>query len=244
VREEQRVSYELDKAKAADDSIAAEERRQAAIAAASRISGEALLYHAAGCLLRHGIERLRDAGGNELVQRIGVAFSRITGGAYAGVAADEDDSGELFLVAIEADSRTEKRIDELSDGTRDQLFLALRLVMVEDYVQQAPALPFIADDLLQTFDDYGRTANALAAFLDLSRHAQVILLSHHRQLIEIASTLPAHTVNICDLAAGPSPLAKVRDQVGVGFGDIARRSSTRSPISVEKVSATEPAWQS
>jgi hypothetical protein len=66
-------------------------------------------------------------------------------------------------------------------------------------------------------------------------------LSHHRQLIEITRTLPAHTVNICDLAAGPSSLAKVRLQMDA---QIATPNSTRSPISVEKVSASETAWQS
>jgi uncharacterized protein YhaN len=201
VRDEQRLIAELDKIKAGDNAIDADERRQAAIASVTRISAEALLYHAGSCLLRHGIERLRNIGDNGLVQRIGAAFARITGGAYAGVAADEDEKGAPFLLAIEADGKTEKRIDELSDGTRDQLFLALRLVMVEDYADKAPALPFIADDLLQTSDDYGRTANALAALSDLSRHVQVVVLSHHRQLIEIAKVLPRDAVNICDLAA-------------------------------------------
>jgi uncharacterized protein YhaN len=73
--------------------------------------------------------------------------------------------------------------------------------MLEDYARKAPALPFIADDLLQTFDDYGRTENALAALADLSHHAQVIVLSHQRQLIAVARALPAGTVNVCALAA-------------------------------------------
>ncbi len=200
-RDEQRLGDELRRIEAGVDAIDAEERRQAAIASATRISAEALLYHAAGCLLRHGMDRLRDFGEDGLVRRIGAVFRRITGGAYAGVAADEDDKGTPFLIAIEADETTTKRVEQLSDGTRDQLFLALRFVMLEDYAQKAPALPFIADDLLQTFDDYGRTANALAAFADLSRHVQVIVLSHHRRLIEVARNLPADTVNICELAA-------------------------------------------
>jgi uncharacterized protein YhaN len=201
VRDEQRLIAELDKIKAGENAIDADERRQAAIASVTRISAEALLYHAGSCLLRLGIERLRNVGDNGLVQRIGAAFARITAGAYTGVAADEDEKGAPFLLAIEAGGKTEKRIDQLSDGTRDQLFLALRLVMVEDYARKAPALPFIADDLLQTSDDYGRTANALAALSDLSRHVQVIVLSHHRQMVEIARALPEHTVNVCDLAA-------------------------------------------
>jgi uncharacterized protein YhaN len=199
-RDEQRLCDGLHRIGAGEDAIEAEERRQAALASLGRISAEALLYHAAGSLLRQAAERLRDSDDGGLVRRIGAAFARITGGAYAGVAADEDDKGAPFLIAIEADGRTEKRVPELSEGTRDQLFLALRLVMLEDYAQKAAVPPFIADDLLQTFDDYGRTANALAALADLSHHVQVIVLSHQRHLIEAARALPAGTVNLCELA--------------------------------------------
>jgi uncharacterized protein YhaN len=200
-REEQRLSDELRGIGAGEHAIAAEERRQAAIAATTRISAEALLYHAAACLLQQAVARLREVGDGGLVRRIGEVFARITGGAYAGVAVDEDEQGRPFLIAIEADRTATKRVEHLSEGTRDQLFMALRLVMLEDYARKAPALPFIADDLLQTFDDYGRTENALAALADLSHHAQVIVLSHQRQLIAVARALPAGTVNVCALAA-------------------------------------------
>jgi uncharacterized protein YhaN len=200
--EEERLASELRRIENGIDAIDAEERRQAGIAAVTRISEEALLYHAAACLIRHGMERIRDLGEEGLIRRIGEIFRHITDGAYTGVAVDEDARGTPYLMAIEADGTTTKRVDEeLSEGTRDQLFLALRLVMVEEYAKKGPALPFIADDLLQTFDDYGRTENALAALADLSRHVQVIVLSHHRQLGEIAKGLPTGTVNICKLAA-------------------------------------------
>jgi UDP-N-acetylglucosamine 2-epimerase len=54
---------------------------------------------------------------------------------------------------------------------------------------------------LQTFDDYSRTANALAALADLSQHVQVIVLSHHRRLADAARGLPEGTISVCDLAA-------------------------------------------
>jgi hypothetical protein len=40
-----------------------------------------------------------------------------------------------------------------------------------------------------------------SALADLSHHAQVIVLSHQRQLIAVARALPAGTVNVCALAA-------------------------------------------
>jgi uncharacterized protein YhaN len=205
--EERSLTDELRRIETGENALTAEESRQSAIASVTRISADALLYHAAACLVQAGLERLRGSGDEGLLGRIGTVFARITGGAYSGILADEDDKGTPYLIAIEADGTTTKRVQHLSEGTRDQLFLALRIVMLEDYAANAPALPFIADDLLQTFDDYGRTANALTALVDLSRHVQVILLSHHRQLIEVARTLPADTVHFCELPAVDAGLA-------------------------------------
>jgi uncharacterized protein YhaN len=205
--EERSLTDELRQIETGEDAITAEESRQSAITSVTRISADALLYHAAACLLQAGLERLRGSGDLGLLGRIGTVFARITGGAYSGVLADEDDKGTPYLIAIEADGVTTKRVHQLSEGTRDQLFLALRIVMLEDYAAKAPALPFIADDLLQTFDDYGRAANALMALADLSPHVQVILLSHHRQLVEVARTLPGNTVNVCELHGSDAGLA-------------------------------------
>ena len=65
----------------------------------------------------------------------------------------------------------------------------------------AEAIAQGAADINQCPPGGERTANALGALAGLSQHAQVILLSHHRQLAEIAKTLPADTVNLCQLAA-------------------------------------------
>lgn len=41
----------------------------------------------------------------------------------------------------------------LSTGTADQLYLALRIAAIEDYLERVDTLPFIADDLFINFDD-------------------------------------------------------------------------------------------
>ncbi|TAJ82082.1 hypothetical protein [Reyranella sp.] len=43
--------------------------------------------------------------------------------------------------------RTHKR------GTADQLFTALRIAALEEYLTASPPLPFIVDDLFANFDD-------------------------------------------------------------------------------------------
>ena len=45
------------------------------------------------------------------------------------------------------------RVEALSDGTRDQLYLALRLASIEQHVSRNESLPLVVDDALVNFDD-------------------------------------------------------------------------------------------
>ena len=67
-------------------------------------------------------------------------------------------------------------------------------------MKAAPALPFIADDILQTFDDT-RARAALEALVGLSRHVQVIVLTHHPHLLALARGLPVHAQTLPATAA-------------------------------------------
>ena len=88
-----------------------------------------------------------------------------------------------------------KELHQLSEGTRDQLYLALRLVALREHCAAAAPLPFIADDVLQTFDD-GRATAALRALVALSAHMQVIVLTHHRHVADLAEGLAPGCVSI------------------------------------------------
>ena len=70
----------------------------------------------------------------------------------------------------------------MSDGTRDQLFMALRLSALDMYLDQASPLPFIADDLFVNYDDE-RSAAGFHALGELARKTQVIFLTHHAHLV-------------------------------------------------------------
>ena len=75
----------------------------------------------------------------------------------------------------------------MSEGTRDQLFLALRLALIKEYLDTAEPLPFIADDLLVSFDD-DRAGAALDILKRLSKNTQVLVFTHHGHLVELART--------------------------------------------------------
>jgi uncharacterized protein YhaN len=185
-----------DQAARSVDAPAAAARRESARAALAVAAEEALLLHAAACLLKAGLERQREATESGLVRRIGAVFAGLTCADHAGVAVEENDRAPK-LVALERDGVGRKQIEELSEGTRDQLYLALRIVALEEYAAAGPALPFIADDVLQTFDD-ARTRANLEALLGLSWHVQVIAMTHHPHVAEIAAGLPVHVMRLPD----------------------------------------------
>jgi len=73
----------------------------------------------------------------------------------------------------------------MSEGTRDQLYLALRLAYIEDYADRTEPVPFIGDDIFQTFDD-DRTESGIRAFASTSGVFQPILFTHHLSVVAIA----------------------------------------------------------
>ena len=89
-------------------------------------------------------------------------------------------------------------IEGLSEGTGDQLYLALRLAAVELQLQNMQALPFIADDLFINYDDK-RSAAGFQALADLATKSQVIFFTHHDHLIEVARNAVGSKLNIIQL---------------------------------------------
>ena len=168
----------------------------AAAATADRVLREALVARLAASMLGQAMEAVGAAGSGDVLAHIGGWFSKLTGGAYSKLTTEPGADERQLLVAVPADRPDEvKRVEQLSEGTRDQLYLALRLEAVAAHPDR---LPFIADDILQTFDDT-RAAAALDALLELSERVQVIVLTHHGHILELARRLPAGQVWECSL---------------------------------------------
>jgi uncharacterized protein YhaN len=171
--------------------------QQAAIASLSRTLDDALVYHTAALLLGRALEVIEKSTDSTLLQQLGFIFQTLTNGAFSRVVTELDDDGTARLGLIQREYPEERQsIDQLSEGTRDQLFLALRVAAIEDHLRTAEPLPFIGDDILQTFDD-DRALAALRVLTELSQHTQVIVLTHHRHILELAARLPPESVFEC-----------------------------------------------
>lgn len=141
----------------------------------------------ASLALERASRRYREEHHSPVLGRASVLFGKITRGRYAEVKLVEND-----IYAVRADAATETVPQRfMSEGTRDQLYLALRLASLEhSHEQGAEPLPLILDDGLVQFDD-DRMAAMLEVLADVSGGMQVILFTHHKSVVDAARSLQA-----------------------------------------------------
>jgi uncharacterized protein YhaN len=164
----------------------------AADAAQAKSELEALAEHyilkrAEAVTLKWAIETYRERNQNPLLVRAGELFSTLTTGRYLALRVDADGSSPRLL-GLRDDNRTVVEVDAMSEGTTDQLFLALRLAAVEQSVAAGITLPFLADDLFVNFDDE-RAEAGFRVLAEVAKSTQVLFFTHHPHLVAIAKSV-------------------------------------------------------
>jgi uncharacterized protein YhaN len=159
--------------------------RESAAAQMAEAARDWTVLKLASTMLSRAIERYRETQSNPTLRRAGSLFSTLTGGSFAGIAQAFDEEDRAHLIGQRPSGEQVSVAEAMSEGTRDQLFLALRLAYLEDYALGSEPMPFIGDDLFQTFDD-ARTAAGLRTLAETSERFQTILFTHHRSVVEIA----------------------------------------------------------
>jgi uncharacterized protein YhaN len=188
----------------ADDSIAAigGDDAVALIDAARRTTLLAIEDKARGYLrLKLGIaaadsalQSYRDRHRSTMMARASQAFATISRGKYAALVTQPSNGSEL-LIAKGADGSS-KVASELSKGTRFQLYLALRVAGYYEFARAHAPAPFLADDIMETFDDF-RAEEAFRLLSEMATQGQVVYFTHHRHL--------------CDIVRAVAPAAVVHD---------------------------------
>jgi uncharacterized protein YhaN len=153
----------------------------------SRIKQEAKSYvhkKLAAELLEREIARYRDRNQGPIVGHASELFAQLTLGRYPKLRVDYDDKDELVLKCVEQRG-TAVEIEALSDGARDQLYLALRLSSLRLFAERSEPMPLLLDDVLIHFDDE-RARAALQALGDFAAVTQVLFFTHHARIVELA----------------------------------------------------------
>lgn len=96
--------------------------------------------------------------------------------------------GEDVLRVDDADGRT-LPVDVLSRGTREQLFLSLRLALVDQYARRGARLPLVLDDLLVNFDATRAKAAAQVLRDFAQRGHQMLVFTCHEHIAQLFKEL-------------------------------------------------------
>lgn len=138
----------------------------------------------------------RDRHRSELLSQTSDVFREITNSEFSHLATQPDQANDQ-LIAIRSDGGS-IAVEEMSKGTRFQLYLSLRLAAYRRFCKLRGPLPFIGDDIMETFDDI-RTESALRQLNELAKNGQVLYFTHHRHLCVIAKKTFGEQVTIHEI---------------------------------------------
>ena len=142
------------------------------------------VYNTAALLLEKIRERFLVNTKDKLLKGASDILSEITSGEYKDIMPQDD----LMLGDFKTKLRDESILEssnELSRGTKEQLFLAVRISRIKEI---KPSLPVIFDDSFVNFD-IAHTKNTVKALVKLSKTHQIFVLTCHATLVELIQSL-------------------------------------------------------
>ncbi|MBU1564498.1 MAG: chromosome segregation protein SMC, partial [Proteobacteria bacterium] len=157
-----------------------------------RLAGRYALVKLAARVLQQAVDRYREEHQDPVLKIAAGYFQKLTLDSFAGLRTDVDDAGQPVLVGVR-ENGTRLTVEKMSSGTRDQMFLALRLATLSWRLQTDEPMPFIIDDILINFDDV-RSRATLQILAELGEKNQVILFTHHRRIVDEAKMLKGQEV--------------------------------------------------
>lgn len=158
----------------------------------------------AAAVLERVIEQYRERNQGPVLSRASQLFERLTLGRFARLQVGIE---ETRLECVEHGGKR-LELEQLSRGTRFQLFLALKLASLEQYIKTAPPLPLVLDDVLVEWDDE-RSRVALEVLAEVSERLQILLFTHHGRDVAAAEALGDARIFVHQLSRerAPSPAA-------------------------------------
>ncbi len=193
--EQSRADYTAGRLRAIGDADALErsmaEKRERLAEAQSDYAAIALAMET----LEHANTVLQSRFSPQLGKRAAAYFSALTGGKYDAV----ELSRTFHALASEAGESVAHDAALLSQGARDQLYLAVRLAICDMVLPEETCVPLVLDDALVSFDDE-RCAAALELLIQEAERRQILLLTcQHRE-----AALLTGRENVCILSLTPT----------------------------------------
>lgn len=152
----------------------------------------------ASAVLTRELDAFRSKHQGPVLKRASEHFATLTRGRYRGLREGFGANEEPVLRAVRG--KSDVGVEGLSEGTRDALYLALRLASWEHLATTNVALPVVLDDVLVHFDDDRATA-ALELLGDVAAKMQIVLFTHHGKIVERAREALGARAHVTDLSS-------------------------------------------
>ncbi|MDO4575476.1 MAG: AAA family ATPase [Planctomycetia bacterium] len=118
-------------------------------------------------------------------------FETLTGGKYRRVWTPVEEN----LLYVDRRDGSLMAVEQLSTGTRELLFLALRLALIEGYRERGIVLPVILDDVLVNLDRRRATA-AVEVLCEFAETGQILFFTAHEHIRDL---LTEYDIPLCDM---------------------------------------------
>lgn len=141
--------------------------------------------------------RYRDAHRSDMMTEAEKAFRTLTSGRYTNLTTQADGSREILL-AFDSEDEIFKSVTGMSRGTESQFYLALRMAGYKEYITKGIEVPFLGDDIMDTFAN-DRTSAALGLLREMARQGQVLYFTHHEHVVNLAKDVCGDDVQIHEI---------------------------------------------
>ncbi|MDH5559434.1 MAG: AAA family ATPase [Deltaproteobacteria bacterium] len=141
-------------------------------------------YHLSWYLLKKEIEDYRKKSQSPVIKEASRFFKDLTLDSFVALETDFN-SNDMPVFAGVRQNGQKVLAEGMSDGTLDQLYLALRLSSLLYYLKEGESLPLVLDDILINFDDL-RSKAAFKLLGKISKRNQILYFTHHPHLRNIA----------------------------------------------------------
>ena len=160
-----------------------EERRRTTLLEIEEGARRYLRLRAGVVAMEHALKLHRDRSRGTMITEASEAFATMSRGTYSSLATQPHKDKEMLIARASAGGS--KSADQLSKGTRFQLYLSLRVAGYLEIARSRATVPFVGDDIMESFDDF-RAEETLKLFAKMAGVGQVVYFTHHRHLIPIA----------------------------------------------------------
>jgi len=134
-------------------------------------------------LVDETVDQFRKERQPEQLKTASAYFRHFTSGRYTTVRPRLGGGRDASAFEAVLENGQVRQVSELSRATAEQLYLALRFAIIEDFAGRSEPLPVLMDDVLVNFDPV-RARAACLAVARLSSRFQVLVMTCHPETVE------------------------------------------------------------